>query len=107
MALTKANKLKTGGKKKAIVPKTVAEAKKREEEPGYWRLTDDEVLLRSPDPEDEYRTSDSWRVFRIMGELVGGFDDMGTITRGVSIFGSARTHQTDPNYIAARETGRL
>ena len=108
MARTKANKpTKAAPTEKPAEPKTVAEAKKREEGPGYWRLTDDEVLLRSPDPEDEYKTSDSWRVFRIMGEFVGGFDELGTITRGVSIFGSARTHESDRNYIAARETARL
>lgn len=107
MATTKANKTKTAPvKKKPAVPKTVAEAKKRETEPGYWHLTDDEVLLRSPELEDEYKTSDSWRVFRIMGEFVGGFDDLATITKGVSIFGSARTHEDDPMYAAARETAR-
>lgn len=87
-------------------PATVAEAKKLEST-GYWQLTDDEVLLRSPNPEDEYKTSDSWRVFRIMGEFVNGFDSMATITRGVSIFGSARTPESDPYYAAARETARL
>jgi uncharacterized protein (TIGR00730 family) len=109
MADTKATKktAKTADKTKTKVPKTVAEAKRHEAEPGYWRLTDDEVLLRSPDPEDEYKTSDSWRVFRIMGEFVNGFDHLATITRGVSIFGSARTHPDDPNYEAARETARL
>ncbi|MCY7344603.1 MAG: TIGR00730 family Rossman fold protein [Pyrinomonadaceae bacterium] len=90
-----------------IEPATVAEAKELEEKPGYWQLTDDEVLLRSPNPEDEYKTSDSWRVFRIMGEFVNGFDSLATITRGVSIFGSARTPENDPNYGAARETSRL
>jgi len=108
MAETKANKSKPAApKKKARVPKTVAEAKKRETEPGYWHLTDDEVLLRSPEPEDEYRTSDSWRVFRILGEFVNGFDHLATITRGVSIFGSARTHEDDPMYKAATEIGLL
>src|SRR5664279_1841764 len=103
MALTKLTKPKTNGtKKKPVEPKTVAEAKKREEEPGYWHLTDDEVLLRSPSPDDDYKTSDSWRVFRIMGEFVNGFDHLGTITRGVSIFGSARTQQDDPMYAAAK-----
>jgi len=106
MADTKANK-KTNGKKKPAMPKTVAEAKKRQDAPGYWHLTDDEVLLRSPQPEDEYKTSDSWRVFRIMGEFVNGFDHLQTITRGVSIFGSARTHEKDPNYKAARELSKL
>lgn len=87
-------------------PKTVAEAKMLEEKP-YWRLTDDEVLLRSPELEDEFKTSDSWRVFRIMGEFVNGFDNMATITRGVSVFGSARTDENDPYYIKAVETGKL
>ncbi len=108
MAQTKSNKPKTAGtSKKTDVPKTVAEAKELESAPGYWRLTDDEVLLRSPHPEDEYKTSDSWRTFRIMGEFVNGFDHLGTITRGVSIFGSARTHEDDPMYTAAHETGYL
>jgi uncharacterized protein (TIGR00730 family) len=108
MALTKQSKPKSSiAKKKPVVPKTVAEAKKRETEPGYWHLTDDEVLLRSPELEDEYKTSDSWRVFRIMGEFVNGFDHLGTITKGVSVFGSARTHESDPMYEAARETARL
>lgn len=90
-----------------IEPATVAEAKQLEEKSGYWQLTDDEVLLRSPNPEDEFKTSDSWRVFRIMGEFVNGFDSMATITRGVSIFGSARTDENNEFYIAARETARL
>jgi uncharacterized protein (TIGR00730 family) len=91
-------------KAKQTEPETVAEAKSREDRPVYWKLTDDEVLLRSPQPEDEYKTSDSWRVFRIMGEFVDGFDNLATITRGVSIFGSARTREGDPMYAAARET---
>ena len=108
MADTDANKPK--GKKKKIdppEPKTVAEAKKLERENDYWQLTDDEVLLRSPEPEDEYKTSDSWRVFRIMGEFVGGFDSLATVIRGVSIFGSARTGEDNENYAAARETAKL
>jgi uncharacterized protein (TIGR00730 family) len=108
MAETDANKPKNKKDKlKPAEPKTVAEAKKLEVEPGYWNLTDDEVLLRSPEPEDDYKTSDSWRVFRIMGEFVNGFDHLATITRGVSIFGSARTPEDDPNYEFARETARL
>lgn len=108
MAETDANKpKKKKDKGKHPEPKTVAQAKKLEDTTPYWNLTDDEVLLRSPEPEDEYKTSDSWRVFRIMGEFVGGFDDMATITRGVSIFGSARTAKDSEMYVAARETARL
>jgi uncharacterized protein (TIGR00730 family) len=108
MAETDANKPKKHkDRHKPAEPKTVAEAKKHEIEPGYWKLTDDEVLLRSPEPEDEYKTSDSWRVFRIMGEFVDGFDNLATITRGVSVFGSARTREDDEMYKAAHETSRL
>src|SRR5688572_31981592 len=107
MAKTDANKPKTKKIKIPSEPETVAEAKSLEKEPEYWQMTDDDVLLRSPEPEDEYKTSDSWRVFRIMGEFVGGFDSLATITRGISIFGSARTSEDEPMYQAARETARL
>ncbi len=116
MAKTKANKTTKAAtkatrnaatKKNPGEPKTVAEAKVLETERGYWHLTDDEVLLRSPEPDDVYKTSDSWRVFRIMGEFVGGFDEMAAITRGVSIFGSARTLEDDPLYKSAYETAYL
>lgn len=107
MAETKANKKRESKPAKAGEPKTVGEAKKLEHAPGYWNMTDDEILLRSPKPSDDYKTSDSWRVFRIMGEFVGGFDDLASVTRGVSIFGSARTKVKDPMYKAARETAKL
>ena len=68
--------------------------------------TQDEQLLESPGP-DEFTHTDTWRVFRIMGEFVEGFDELATLTRGVSIFGSARTHNDDPYYKAAEETAAL
>lgn len=97
---------KTLPKVEAVEPETVGEAKQLEQE-NYWKLTDDEVLLRSPEPDDDYKTSDSWRVFRIMSEFVSGFDSMATITRGVSVFGSARTAEDNEYYKAAVETGKL
>ena len=68
--------------------------------------TQDEQLLESPRA-DEFTHTDTWRVFRIMGEFVEGFDDLATLTRGVSIFGSARTQADDPDYKAAEETAAL
>ena len=68
--------------------------------------TQDEQLLESPRP-DEFRHTDPWRVFRIMGEFVEGFDELATLTRGVSIFGSARSKPDDPYYQAAMETAAL
>lgn len=49
---------------------------------------------------------DTWRVFRIMSEFVEGFETMGRIGPGVSIFGSARTPQTDPFYDSARKLAK-
>jgi uncharacterized protein (TIGR00730 family) len=68
--------------------------------------TQDEQLLESPGPA-EFTHTDTWRVFRIMGEFVEGFDELATLTRGVSIFGSARTRTDDPDYQAAQETAAL
>jgi uncharacterized protein (TIGR00730 family) len=68
--------------------------------------TQDEQLLESPGP-DEFTHTDPWRVFRIMGEFVEGFDELATLSRGIAIFGSARTRSDDPDYKAAQETGAL
>ncbi|MGB8507904.1 MAG: TIGR00730 family Rossman fold protein [Pyrinomonadaceae bacterium] len=68
--------------------------------------TQDEQLLESPTAHD-FTQTDTWRVFRIMGEFVEGFDDLAHITRGVAIFGSARTPPGDPSYVAAQETAAL
>ncbi len=68
--------------------------------------TQDEQLLESPRP-DEFKHTDPWRVFRIMGEFVEGFDELATLTRGIAIFGSARTRPDDPDYKAAQETAAL
>ena len=45
---------------------------------------------------------DSWRMFRIMGEFVDGFDGLSALNvPAVSIFGSARTPADDPWYLTA------
>ena len=71
-------------------------------------VTEDEKLLQSPsaDPLD-FTRQDTWRVMRIMSEFVEGFDNLASVTKGVTIFGSARTHPEDPQYGAAQETARL
>src|SRR6266550_2912022 len=74
-----------------------------EHKPG---TTQDEQLLESPRL-DEFTHTDTWRVFRIMGEFVTGFDELATLTRGISVFGSARTKADDPDYGAAQETAAL
>jgi uncharacterized protein (TIGR00730 family) len=72
--------------------------------------TEDEQLLESPPPqrpEQLFLKSDSWRVLRIMGEFVWGFDNLADVVDGVTIFGSARTQTTDPHYVQAVQTGML
>jgi len=68
--------------------------------------TQDEQLLESPRPA-EFTHTDTWRVFRIMGEFVEGFDDLASLTRGIAIFGSARSKPVDDDYRAAQETAGL
>ncbi len=70
------------------------------------RTTQDEQLLETP-KHDEFTHTDTWRVFRIMGEFVEGFDELAHVSRGVAIFGSARTPADHPQYNAARETAGL
>jgi uncharacterized protein (TIGR00730 family) len=81
-------------------------ADKQEPDEHLPGTTQDEQLLESPGP-DEFTHTDTWRVFRIMGEFVEGFDELATLTRGISIFGSARTSRDDPYYKAAQETAAL
>ncbi len=52
---------------------------------------------------NEIKTNDSWAVFKIMSELVDGYEKMAKIGPCVSIFGSARTKPNDSNYILAEE----
>jgi len=65
--------------------------------------TQDEQLLVTPLQVPDRRqpiSSDPWRVLRIMGEFVEGFDTLSTVRNGVTIFGSARTKPGDPMYEA-------
>lgn len=70
------------------------------------RQTEDERLLQ-PVQTTPTIGKEAWRVFRIMGEFVEGFEEMGDIGTAVSIFGSARTKPDDPGYQACVETARL
>ena len=73
--------------------------------------TEDEQLLQSvPSPLERaqaVQVSDSWRVLRIMGEFVWGFDNLADVVNAVCIFGSARTRPGDRYYEAATQLGRL
>jgi hypothetical protein len=70
-------------------------------------VTEDEKLLQAPTPRDDFTRTDPWRVLRITSEFIEGFDTLASVRKGVTIFGSARTHPEDPQYKAAQETARL
>lgn len=71
--------------------------------------TEDERLLQGPGTPawGDFTHTDPWRVFRIMGEFVAGFDALAHVDRAVSFFGSARVKPGDPMYAAACETATL
>jgi hypothetical protein len=73
----------------------------------YAPITEDEKLLQAGSDREDFTRTDPWRVLRIMGEFIEGFDNLAHVRRGVSIFGSARTHPDDPQYQAAQEVARL
>ena len=71
-------------------------------------LTEDAKLLAQPDRRQvDFTQTDPWRVLRIMGEFIEGFDILSKVEKGVAFFGSARTGPDDPKYQAAQETARI
>jgi uncharacterized protein (TIGR00730 family) len=70
-------------------------------------LTEDAKLLQAPGPRDDFTRTDPWRVLRMTGEIIEGFDALASVEKGVSIFGSARTAPDDPQYHAATEVARI
>src|SRR5256885_13934761 len=70
-------------------------------------VTEDEKLLQQTGPRTDFTRSDPWRVLRIMGEFIEGFDTLASVEKAVTIFGSARIGPDDPHYDAAVETSRL
>jgi uncharacterized protein (TIGR00730 family) len=68
------------------------------------RQADHGLLERPEDP--SFVHSDPWRALRILGEFVDGFDTLARVGPAVSVFGSARTSRSHPDYTAALAVGR-
>ncbi len=72
------------------------------------RPVEDRRLLEAPLPgEPPFINTDPWRVLRIMGEFVMGFDELVDLGPAVTVFGSARTRPEEPMYQKAVETTRM
>jgi uncharacterized protein (TIGR00730 family) len=52
---------------------------------------------------NELAKEESWRMFRIIGELVQGFDELAGVEPAVTIYGSARIREGDKLYAETRE----
>lgn len=55
---------------------------------------------------NEQRTNDSWGIFKVMSEFVQGYDTLSRIGPCVSIFGSARTPEDNPDYKLAQHIAK-
>jgi hypothetical protein len=58
-------------------------------------------------PINDFKSGESWRLFKIMGEFVEGIDGLHHLGPAVSIFGSARTSPDHPYYKKAEALARL
>ncbi len=68
--------------------------------------TEDERLLDTG-ARPAFLDSDPWRSLRILAEFVEGFDALASIGKAITIFGSARVDEGDPNYAKARQLAGL
>ena len=71
----------------------------------YRKLLKEQRLEPRRDPMLDFAVKDTWRIFRIMGEFVEGFETLSQV-KGVAIFGSARSAPGTPDYKKAEEMGR-
>ena len=58
-------------------------------------------------PIDDFKSGESWRLFKILGEFVEGVDTLHKIGPAVSIFGSARTQPENKYYKKAEKIASL
>jgi len=55
---------------------------------------------------DDLSMQESWRLFKIMSEIVDGFETLSEIGPAVSIFGSARVKPEDPLYLKTEQISK-
>lgn len=72
---------------------------------GTQESTFDQRLLESG-ADHEWQHADPWRVLRIQGEFVAGFDALSKLPKAVTVFGSARTPRGDAHYELGTEMGK-
>ncbi|MEW6350666.1 MAG: TIGR00730 family Rossman fold protein [Thermodesulfobacteriota bacterium] len=56
---------------------------------------------------DEISVHESWRIFRIISEFVDSIETLSGVQPAVTVFGSARAKDGDPEYKLGMDTGRV
>ncbi|MCX6270399.1 MAG: TIGR00730 family Rossman fold protein [Bacteroidetes bacterium] len=76
---------------------------------GTQQMNEEEMIRQAFIPKDwtEIMSTDSWAVFKIMAELVEGFEKMAKIGPCVTIFGSARVKPSHKYYRLAEKIAYL
>ena len=69
---------------------------------------DDKELFRLvSELKEDFTRTDSWRVLRILGEIIEGFDALSRIGPAVAVFGSSRFKKDSPYYRAAVKSAAI
>jgi uncharacterized protein (TIGR00730 family) len=68
--------------------------------------TPDEEIIAADSPATATTASEEERLERIERELRSGFEQLASVSPAVSVFGSARTPEDDPEYALSRAIGR-
>ena len=71
---------------------------------GNQTSTYDQRLLESG-ADHAWKHADPWRVLRIQGEFVAGFDALSDLPKAVTVYGSARTMEDAPEYAQGIDLG--
>ena len=71
---------------------------------GNQTSTYEQRLLESG-ADHAWKHADPWRVLRIQGEFVAGFDALSDLPKAVTVYGSARTKEDAPEYAQGVELG--
>jgi uncharacterized protein (TIGR00730 family) len=78
-------------------PTTIDKRRPEHRDPARLSSTTDQRLLDSRG-HGAWVHSDAWRLQRIQAEFIEGFSVLAEIPRAVTVFGSARTPETHPDY---------
>ena len=63
-------------------------------------------LLAAKTKDAASKAKDAWRVLKIQSELIDGFDNLASLDKAITVFGSARVPEDDQYYIACQSLSK-